>query len=136
MQYEIGASGGTKPERIVYVVLSDGSPDGVSIQSEDGKDIRFAYVYRDAGRTTTVAFTNKLGQTVWIGRDRKARLVPTPLSAGDIHLLEDHGGNEVSHELSTMGELLAAIAKLKAEPAAAPNGGPTNSLGKRKPTGP
>lgn len=113
VQYEI-KSIGIRPERIEYVVVSDGRYDKQTIQGADGEDTTFTRIYRSAGLDTTVAFKTKHGQTVWIGKDRKVRFALKPLLMSDVHLLEKHAGSDSSQTIGSLEELQAAIAKLKA----------------------
>ncbi|MDD4440358.1 MAG: hypothetical protein PHX41_00545 [Kiritimatiellae bacterium] len=113
VQYEI-KSIGIRPERIEYVVVSDGRYDKQTIQGADDEETTFTRIYRSAGLDTTVAFKTKHGQTVWIGKDRKVRFAPTPLLMSDVHLLEKHSGSDSSQTIGSLEELEAAIAKLKA----------------------
>ncbi len=115
VEYEINAPGAIRPERLEYVVLSDGRYDTRTMRVTAGEDRSFTFVYRAGGSDTTVAFKTKPGQTVWIGKDRKARLAPKPLRMRDVHVLEKHAGNESLKAIGSLEELQAAIAKLKGE---------------------
>jgi len=116
VEYEISAPGAVRPERIDYVVLSDGRYDEKTIHATAGGDTSFTLVYRGAGSDTKVPFKTKPGETVWIGKDRKARFAPKPLQMGDVHLLEKHAGRESLQAIGSLEELQAAIAKRKGEP--------------------
>jgi len=115
VEYEINAPGAIRPERIEYVVLSDGRYDEQTIHAKAGEDTSFTLVYRAGGSDTTVTFKTKPGQTVWIGKDRKARFAPKPLQMSDVHVLEKHAGSGSLQAIGSLEELQAAIAKLKGE---------------------
>ncbi len=121
VRYMINAPGVIRPERLEYVILSDGRFEEQTIEAGDGKRTSFSRVYRDGDTVTTVAFTTKPGQTVWIGKDRKARLASVPLRMKDVWLLKQHRGDKAIR-VSSLEELHAVLAKLKAETRAAPNG--------------
>lgn len=133
--YRVKEIGVLKIKRLEYVVLSDGRCEEETIHAADGQDTSFTRVYRDGGTATTVAFTTKPGQTIWIGKDRKVRVASTPLHIGEVRLLEKHGGSAVLQPVSSLEELQAVIAKLNAEPGAPPHGGPASPLGSSEGSG-
>ena len=123
--YEIHSQG-RLPERLGYLVLSEAWPDieyegptGGSLPGHQGP-FRFAYRYQGGVRVSSLV---QPGQTVWIGADRKAFVIPTVLSPAEIRLLQERGA-EIAQHVSSPQEVRERVGKLKAEPGAPPNAAP------------
>jgi hypothetical protein len=119
--YEINAPGALRAERLEYVVLSEDEPQAESVHSSNGISATIARTYIDAGKTNTISFSTKPGQTVWIGKDRSVRVTSVPLSLKDIKLIEQHKGDAALQSIRSLEELTKVLAALSAEPDAAPN---------------
>jgi hypothetical protein len=122
VEYETFKPRWTKSGRLEFVFLTEepttGRTNGFAF---GGKTHNHTLVFRDGG---TVTFTTKPGETtVWVGKDRIARVVPAGLGTRDGQVIE-RLRNERAVQVSSLEEFLAATTRLKAEPEAAPNTAP------------
>jgi hypothetical protein len=120
--YEIHARGHWA-ERLGYLVLSENWPDveyegavGTGLPGQDAP-FRFAYRFPDG---SVAASQVQLGQTVWIGADRKAHVIPPLLTPAEVRLLQERSTANSRH-LASPQDVQTLVATLKAEPDAAPN---------------
>ncbi len=148
IHYEV-RTGGVLPERLGHVIIAEafpvcqsyegstnrctlafGDPDSITIYSE-GREISWTddqghvtrlgpgWALEDIGRLeNSVTVRPKRGETIWIDEQRHVTSLGRALSLEDIATLRNARSGERS-TISSPGEFLAIVSKLRTEPAAA-----------------
>lgn len=122
VEYETFRSRWRASERLEFVFLTE-EPTAARTNGFGfgGRTHTHTLVYRDGGM---VRFTTKPGgTTVWIGKDRTARIAPTAFRTSDIQFIEKLRDTPAM-QVSPLEEFQAVIARLKAEPGATPKAAP------------
>ena len=104
---------GAFPERLDYLIISDGSPVASKLSFTNGA-WQCSYQYLDGA---VVGFPFKRGQTFWIGRDRKPVVVPSSISIEELRRLRSLG-REIQLRASSFEELQGSISRLTSKSAA------------------
>jgi hypothetical protein len=115
VEYEVNAPGRLRPDRLEYVILSEGDCQAETIHFSNGVPSTITRVCLDEGKTNRVSFSTKPGQTVWISKDRSVHIASVPIQLNEIKFMEQHSGEDLKQNVSSLENLKATLARMGAK---------------------